>query len=166
MEGVCRGCRLDRTWFHLCFCSAVICSESLWQIQDGTGIVLVHDPQHAAFFLGNIRDGYGDLFRDSEENSVSVNRCSFGNYFFKDAFVDFWVFDVVEGYAEYMFGVFWISAGPQYDEYGDVLCFAEVFVSADLFRVDHWLLWMFFQDRISDRYLPLLRTSLWCICVF
>ena len=99
MDGLCRGCRLDRTWFHLCFCAAVICSESLWQIQDGTGIVIVYDPQHAAFFLGNIRDGYGDLFRDSEENSVSVNRCSFGNYFFKDAFVDFWVFDVVEGYA-------------------------------------------------------------------
>ena len=105
----------------------------------------MYDPQHAAFFLGKIRDGNGDLFRDSEENSVSVNRCSFGNYFFKDAFVDFWVFDVVEGYAEYMFGVFWISAGPQYDEYGDVLCFAEVFVSADLFRVDHWMQWVLFS---------------------
>lgn len=54
------------------------------------------------------------------------------------------------GYAEYMFGVFWISAGPQYDEYGDVLCFAEIFVSADLFRVDHWMQWMFFFWVVAD----------------
>lgn len=102
-----------------------------------TGIFIVYDPQHAAFFLGKIRDGNGDLFRDSEETSVSVNRCSIGNYFFKffsGAFVDFWAFDGVMGYAEYMFGFFWISAGSEYDEYGDIFCFAEVFVSADLFR--------------------------------
>lgn len=113
----------------------------------------MYDPQHTAFFLGKIRDGNGDLFRDSEENSVSVNRCSIGNYFFKffsDAFVDFWAFDGVTGYAEYMFGFFWISAGSEYDEYGDVLCFAEIFVSADLFRVDHWMQWMFFFWVVAD----------------
>ncbi|HJK33067.1 MAG TPA: hypothetical protein O0X13_03595 [Methanocorpusculum sp.] len=129
----------------------------------------MYDPQHAVFFLGNIRDGNRDLFRDSEETSVSVNRCFFGNYFFKffsDAFVDFWAFDGVVGYAEYMFGFFWISAGSEYDEYGDIFCFADVFVSADLFRARPLAIVDVFQDRISDRYLPLLRTSLWCTCVF
>ena len=74
MDGLCRGCRLDRAWLHLCFCAAVICSESLWQIQDGPGIFIVYDPQHATFFLGKIRDGNGDLCRYSKEISVSVNR--------------------------------------------------------------------------------------------
>ena len=55
MDGLCRGCRFDRTWLHLCFCAAVICSESLWQILDRPGIFIVYDPQHATFFLGKIR---------------------------------------------------------------------------------------------------------------
>ena len=38
------------------------------------------------------------------------------------------------GYAEYMFGFFWVSAGSGYDEFGDIFCFAGFFVSADLFR--------------------------------
>ena len=46
--------------------------ESLWHIQDRPGIFIVYDPPHANFSWGTL--GKGDLFRDLEENSVSVNR--------------------------------------------------------------------------------------------